>query len=53
MLSKGNDLIGQLHGCDDVEHVGGITHLLFLQQLEMVQAGAAHQDFQPLFFIPL
>jgi len=34
-----DNLIGQLHGGDDIQHVGCLTDFLFLQNDEMIKAG--------------
>ena len=41
-----DDLVGELHGGHDVEHIRGLAHLLLLEKLKMVQAGAADQDLK-------
>ncbi len=44
-------LVGQLHGGNDIQHIGRFADLLSFQKIEMVEAGAAHQYFQSGFFI--
>jgi hypothetical protein len=50
ITSDADDLVNQLHGRDDIEHVGGFPDLLSLQKIEMGQAGAAHHNLHALFF---
>ncbi len=42
--SEVDHLVCKLHGCHNIQHVGGLTHLLFLQQVDVIQPGAADQD---------
>ena len=43
-------LIGQLHGRDNIQHVGGLPHLFFIQQIEMGQTGPADQYVNAVVF---
>ena len=31
-----NDLIRKLHGGDDIEHIGSLTHLFLIEKVEMI-----------------
>lgn len=46
-----DDFIGQLHGSDDIQHVGRFADLLSIQKLEMVQASATHQYPEVLLLV--
>ena len=41
-------LVSQLHGRDDIQHIGGLSHLLLIKNIKMVEACAADQDMDSL-----
>ena len=53
ILSDIDHLVCQLHGSDDIQHIGRFPDSFFLQQIEMIQTGAADQYLQPVFFVLL
>ena len=40
---------GQLHGCDDIQHVGRFANLYAIQKVKMVQTSATYEYFDPTF----
>ena len=45
------DLVRQLHGGDDIEHIRGLAHLFLVEKVKMGQTGAADKDVKPLLLI--
>ena len=52
-LAGGGVGASQLHRRDNIQHIGGLSHGLVVQQAEMGEAGPADQDGQFLVFILL